>query len=73
MSLLTRLRTAGSILNVLKGTRPKNRLSVAGDPLPVGPTFSKGEYTKYVLDTKGVTEQRRAQDRTEFSGGAPTR
>ena len=73
MSLLAKLKGAGSIFNVLKGTRPTNRLTVAGDPLPVGPTFSKGEYTKYVLDTKGVLEQKRAQDLTAFSGGTPTR
>jgi hypothetical protein len=71
MSLLTKLKGAGSILNVLKGTRPTNRLSRAGDPLPLGPTFSKGEYTTYVLDTKGALEQRRAQDLTAFSGGTP--
>jgi hypothetical protein len=37
----------------------------------LGPTFSKGEYTTYVLDTKGALEQRRAQDLTAFSGGTP--
>ena len=71
MSLLIKLKAAGSILNILKGTKPTNRLSRAGDPLPVGPTFSKGEYTTYVLDTKGALEQKRAQDLTAFSGGTP--
>jgi hypothetical protein len=69
MALLEKLKKDGTSLTRLKGTRPKGALKNAGDPLSVGPTFSKGEYTIYILDTEGKIEQARAQDLTAFSGG----
>lgn len=67
MALLDKLKKDGTSLTKLKGTRPTTALRNAGDPIPVGKTFSKGEYTNYVLDVKGKTEQQRAQDLTAFS------
>jgi hypothetical protein len=66
MALIDKLKTTGTSLTKLKGTRPTTALRNAGDPLPVNNTFSKGEYSEYVLGTGGAIEQARAKDQTAF-------
>jgi hypothetical protein len=63
MALFDKLRKDGTVLTNLKGTRPTTALRKAGDPKPVNDTFSKGQYTNYVLDPK---ERPRSRDLTDF-------
>jgi hypothetical protein len=60
MGLLDRLKTKGTILSPLKGTKPT--ASLVKDALPLNNTFSKGLYQNYVVDIK--VDVKRAQDLT---------
>lgn len=60
MGLLDRLRTKGTTLSPLKGTKPTT--SLVKDSIPVNNTFSKGQYQNYVVDIK--VDVKRAQDLT---------
>jgi hypothetical protein len=62
MALLDKLKKEGTILTPLRGTRPTSTL--VKDVIPVNKTFSLGQYQDYVLNTKGATELKRAQDLT---------
>jgi len=49
MALLDKLKTEGTVLTPLRGTRPTSTL--VRDTIPVNNTFSKGQYQNYVVDT----------------------
>jgi hypothetical protein len=63
MALLNRFRKDGSTLTPLKGNRPTAALT-RGDVIGVNNTFSRGQYTEYILATKTAAELKRAQDLT---------
>jgi hypothetical protein len=71
MALIDKLKTTK--LTKFPGTKPSAALRNAGDPLPVNNTFSKGEYSEYILGTEKKIDAARAKDSTAFSGGAPSR
>lgn len=69
MALIDKLTTTN--LSKLKGGKPKASNTLAGDPIPVNNTFSKGEYTEYILGTEKQIDAARARDTTAF--GLPGR
>jgi hypothetical protein len=71
MALIDRLKTTN--LSKMRGSKPTAPLTLAGDPLPVNNTFSKGEYSEYILGTEKKIDAARAKDSTAFSGGASGR
>ena len=50
MGLLDRLKTKGTVLSPLRGTKPT--ASLVKDSIPVNNTFSKGQYQNFVVDIK---------------------
>jgi hypothetical protein len=62
MALLNRFRKDGSTLTPLKGNRPTATL--VKDVIGVNNTFSRGQYTEYILATKSAAELKRAPDLT---------
>jgi hypothetical protein len=63
MALLNKFQKDGTTLTPLRGTRPTAALT-RGDVIGVNNTFSKGQYTEYILATKTSAELKRAQDLT---------
>ncbi len=49
MALLDKLKTEGTVLTPLRGTRPTATL--VKDVIQVNDTFSKGQYQSYVVNT----------------------
>jgi len=56
MALIDKLKTEGTVLTPLRGTRPTATL--VKDVIQLNNTFSKGQYQNYVVETP------RAQDLT---------
>jgi hypothetical protein len=69
MALIDKLKTTN--LAKFPGAKPSGALRNAGDPLPVNNTFSKGEYSEYILGTEKQIDAARAKDNTAF--GLPGR
>lgn len=67
MALIDRLTTTKMVKD--PGKKPSGARRLAGDPLPVNNTFSKGEYSEYVLGTEKEIDKARAKDNTAFGLG----